>query len=143
VPDAVLYRWLRTAHVVVALAEQESSPIHIMEALAAGAPVVASDIPVHREVVEQVAGARLVFVSPTGSPIEVADAIVEAVDSVDAGVSAIQPALLPSFDDVVDQAWTVYRRLALPAPALDRPSRNGDVAGLSQRTRTSAQGGRE
>jgi hypothetical protein len=128
---------------VVALAEQESSPIHIMEALAAGAPVVASDIPVHREVLEQVDGARSLFVSPTGSPLEVADAIVEAVDFADRGVSPIPPALLPSFDDVVDQAWSVYRRLALPAPALDRPSRHGDVAGLPQRTRTTAQGGRE
>jgi glycosyltransferase involved in cell wall biosynthesis len=142
VRDAVLYRWLRTAHVVLALAQQESSAIHIMEALAAGAPVVASDIPVHREVVEQVDGGRVLFVSPTGSPLEVADAILEAVDSVVPGVSPILPVSLPSFDDVVDQAWSVYRRLALPAPALDRASRNGDVAGLPQRARTSVQGGR-
>jgi glycosyltransferase involved in cell wall biosynthesis len=77
VADLELYRWLRTARVVVALHDDHSSGIHVGEALAAGAPLVASELPVHREAAARFDGARVKFVSPRGSPFEVADAIPE------------------------------------------------------------------
>jgi glycosyltransferase involved in cell wall biosynthesis len=105
VADSELYRWLRTASVVVALAEQESSGLHLTEALCAGAQVVASDIPVHREAASH-AGAGVTFVSPAGSPLDVADQISEA-----AGLR-VPPQLrleLPTWDETVERTLAVYR----------------------------------
>jgi glycosyltransferase involved in cell wall biosynthesis len=111
VPDADLYRWLRTGHVLVALAEQQSSGVHVTEALTAGALVVASDTPVHREAAADVDGSRVIFVSPEGSPLEVADAISEA-----AGLDLRPPAQewhlpVPSWDSVVDRTLELYEGL--------------------------------
>jgi glycosyltransferase involved in cell wall biosynthesis len=105
VPDAEFYRWLRTARVVVALAELESSGIHVTEALCAGAQVVASDIPVHREAASYVAGARVVFVSPAGSPLDVADGIREAADL---SVTETLRLHLPTWDETVERILAVY-----------------------------------
>ena len=44
-----LYRWLRTATVFVTMSEIEATGITALEALSAGARVVASDIPAHRD----------------------------------------------------------------------------------------------
>ena len=46
VSDAVLNRWLRTARVVVTLAGERGSGSQVTEARAAGASVVASDLPI-------------------------------------------------------------------------------------------------
>jgi len=74
VSEPVLHRWLRTARVIVALAERANAGLPVLEALSAGAPVVASDIQVHHEAASYAAGGGLRFVSPEGSPLEVADA---------------------------------------------------------------------
>jgi glycosyltransferase involved in cell wall biosynthesis len=105
VADAELYRWLRTASVVVALADQEFSGQHVTEALCARAQVVASDIPVHRESAFD-AGVGVTFVSATGSPLDVADQISEA-----ASVSVPQQLRLelPTWDETVDRTLAVYR----------------------------------
>jgi glycosyltransferase involved in cell wall biosynthesis len=122
VPDAELYRWLRTGRVVVALAEQESSGAQLTEALTAGAPVVASDIPAHREAASYADGIGVKFVSPGGSPFEIADGIYEAAElRVPLGVRL----RLPTWDDVVDRTLSFYtvaihggRRAAGPEAAL-------------------------
>jgi glycosyltransferase involved in cell wall biosynthesis len=142
VSDAVLYRWLRTARVMVALAQQESSGVHILEAVAAGVPVVASDIPVHREVAEQIGEGRVIFVPPAGSPLEVADAIAEASHIAGLGDAPASSASMPSWDDVVDQAWSVYRRLTPPASAFARTMERDGVVSRSEQADTRAQGGR-
>jgi hypothetical protein len=95
----------------VALAEGQSSGLHVTEALTAGGVVVASDTPVHREAAADVDGSRVIFVSPEGSPLEVADAISEA-----AGVGlrpAAQEWHLPvrSWDSVVDRTLELYEGL--------------------------------
>jgi glycosyltransferase involved in cell wall biosynthesis len=104
-PEARRYRWLRTARVLVALAEHATSGIEVTEALSAGVPVVASDIPVHREAAARAGGPAVVFVSPEGSPLEVADAITAA-----ARLRAVLPApgSVPSWDAVADATLTLY-----------------------------------
>jgi glycosyltransferase involved in cell wall biosynthesis len=108
VPDAVLYRWLRTAAVVVAPAERQASGVQVLEAVAAGAPVVASATPTHLETAEYLEEAAVVLVSVTGSPLELADAI--------SRVSGARPrtstlAEVPSWDAVVERTFELYRRV--------------------------------
>ncbi|MBV9422797.1 MAG: glycosyltransferase family 4 protein [Solirubrobacterales bacterium] len=110
VGDAELYRWLRSAAAVVALHDDHSSGLHVAEALAAGASVVASELPVHREAAARFAGARVKFVS-RGSPFEVADAITELARPGACFASSAGRAVVPSPDRVVDRVWDLYRRL--------------------------------
>ncbi len=45
-------RWLRSAHAVVSMSEQEAFGLTALEGLAAGARAILSDIPAHREVLD-------------------------------------------------------------------------------------------
>ena len=49
VSDEDLRRWQRTAAVVVSLSTRESFGLSLAEGITAGAAIVASDIPAHRE----------------------------------------------------------------------------------------------
>jgi glycosyltransferase involved in cell wall biosynthesis len=124
VPDAELYRWLRTARVLVALADQASSGLQLLESLAAGVPAVASDIPVHREVASYADGAGVTFVSPAGSPLEIADAICDAARL---PVSSAARLRLPTWDRVVDQTLDIYKAVMLARPRA-AGSRARDIA---------------
>jgi glycogen synthase len=105
VADAELHRWLRTARVVLALSERDSSGLPLTEALAAGASVVASDIPIHHEAASLAPDAAVKFVPPVGSPLAVADAIYEVADR------DVTPRPQPRpWDHVVEQTLTVYTR---------------------------------
>jgi glycosyltransferase involved in cell wall biosynthesis len=108
VSDAVLYRWLRTACVVVTLPEQEASGAQVLEALSAGTPVVASNIPVHHEAASQGAGAGVTFISPDGSPLEVVDGIEEAAST---GVNSAGRTDLHPWEAAVDSILSLYERL--------------------------------
>jgi glycosyltransferase involved in cell wall biosynthesis len=127
VPDAVLYRWLRTAAVVVAPAERQGSGVQMLEAVSAGAPVVASATSTHREIAAYLESPAVVLVSPTGSPLEVADAISRVAGTRDR--STIQ-AEVPTWDAVVDRTLELYRQAAAahPMPVPDRwnPPRPAD-----------------
>jgi glycosyltransferase involved in cell wall biosynthesis len=120
VADAELYRWLRSARVVVALHEDHSSGIHLTEALAAGAPVVASEIPVHREAAARFHGARVKFVSPRGSPFEVADGIAELARTAARPALPKQGSGLPSEDLTIDRVWDLYDRMIHGADQIPR-----------------------
>jgi glycosyltransferase involved in cell wall biosynthesis len=110
IPDHELYRWLRTARVVLALSEQDTSGSQVSEGLSAGVPVVASDIPVHREAASHGHGAGVVFVSPEGSPLEVVDAISNAARI---RVSPATPLAVPTWSRMVDSSLALYERLAI------------------------------
>jgi glycosyltransferase involved in cell wall biosynthesis len=115
VSDGDLHRWLRTARLVVTLSEQEAFGLQVLEGVAAGAPVVASDIPAHREAGDYVSDLGVTFVSPEGSPLEVADAIRSAVT-----IPAVTPArAAPSWSNVVDATLALYEQL------MRRPPTNG------------------
>jgi glycosyltransferase involved in cell wall biosynthesis len=104
-PDAEVYRWLRTSSVVLALAQERSSALGVVEAVCAGAPVVASDIAVHREAAWYLGDSRVKLVSPYGSPLEIADAVAEA-----AGLR-MPPGMPPTgwtWDEVVDETLVIY-----------------------------------
>jgi glycosyltransferase involved in cell wall biosynthesis len=104
-PDVELYRWLRTARVLVALAEDQTSGLQLLETLAAGVPAVASDIVAHREASEYAHDGGVTFVAPAGSPLEIADAICEAARP------SVRPAVrtpLPTWDAAVEKTLAVY-----------------------------------
>jgi glycosyltransferase involved in cell wall biosynthesis len=113
IPDAELYRWLRTARVVVTLAEHHPSGHQVAEGLTAGTAVVASDTPVHREAASYGDGAGVVFVSPEGSPLEVADAISRASEMF---VQSAAPMPIPHWSGVVDSTLNLYEALTRRGP---------------------------
>lgn len=131
VADAVLYRWLQTARVVVTLAGERGSGSQVTEARAAGASVVASDLPIHREAAERPGGGRVIFVAPNGSPLDVADAIDEAarVSVLPSADGLSVPA--PSWESVVDSTWTLYRELIGADLPPARESGAGELVGLA------------
>jgi glycosyltransferase involved in cell wall biosynthesis len=74
-PDSVLRGWLRSAAVVLALSEREAYGMVLADALTAGTPVVASDIPAHREVAERSGSAAVALVPGPPEPAAVAAAV--------------------------------------------------------------------
>jgi glycosyltransferase involved in cell wall biosynthesis len=112
-PDAEVYRWLRTSSAVLALAQEKSSTLQVAEAVCAGSPVVASDIAVHREAVWYLGEPLVKLVSPYGSPLEIADRVAEA-----AGLR-VPPGMPPTawtWDDVVDETLVIYETVLDRAP---------------------------
>ena len=53
VGDDELHRWLRTAHVFVSMSEREAFGMAPVEAACAGARIILSDIPAHREIADE------------------------------------------------------------------------------------------
>ena len=101
-PWPEVYRWFRAADVFVTMSARESFGMTVVEALVAGANVVASDIAAHREV-EVCAGAPVLRVPVTASAGELAAAIQAALASPRPGIGR-----LPSWDDHVDTLLELY-----------------------------------
>jgi glycosyltransferase involved in cell wall biosynthesis len=111
VSDAVLYRWLRTARVVVTLPEEDGSGLQVREARAAGASVVASDLPTNRQAAKSPGTGHVIFVSPKGSPLDVADAIEEAARLTLLPNGKVHPVPADTCELVVESTWALYREL--------------------------------
>jgi glycosyltransferase involved in cell wall biosynthesis len=77
-PPSAVVRWMEAADVVVLPSLSEGRPNVILEALAAGRPVVASDIPGTRELVES---GRTGFLFPAGSARALADRLEQLMSS--------------------------------------------------------------
>ena len=123
-----LRRWLRTASVVATLAESETDIALLLEAVAAGAPVVAAATTAHTELVRYVPHGAVRMVSPRSSPLAVADTLEEMADRAPV---VTHPALLPSARDVADQLLALYEGSASElAPAGRR--RNGRAYGVGR-----------
>jgi glycosyltransferase involved in cell wall biosynthesis len=101
-----LYRWYASARVFCSMSTNEAMPVTILEMLAAGARIVASDIPAHRDIRER-----------TGGPITIVP--------LDASASALGAALeaacrepastgqhIPTWDEVTAETVEVYRDLS-------------------------------
>jgi glycosyltransferase involved in cell wall biosynthesis len=70
-----LWRWVKRANVFVSLSWYEGNPNTVLEAAACGCPVVLSDIPQHREILDNDSA----YFVPTSSPPETAGAILRAL----------------------------------------------------------------
>lgn len=110
IPTPDLHRWLKTATVFAGMSRREAFGITIVEALAAGAAVVASGIPAHREVAQATGGA-MSLLPPTSTPSALAAALRAAARR---GHPRCAPAGIASWDDVAARTLAVYRDLAAP-----------------------------
>ncbi len=105
-PD--LHRWLRTAGVLVSMSAHEAFGMAPVEAGAAGARTVLSDIPAHREIVREHLrdSARLVALDPgdpAGTPAALAGAVRDAL-----GAAPRVLVDVPDWDDVAARTRAVY-----------------------------------
>jgi glycosyltransferase involved in cell wall biosynthesis len=106
VSDDVRLRWFRTASVLVSMSRHESFGLTLTEALAAGTPVVASDIPAHREIAESQPPGAVRLVSPDTDPLELARVTRAAVEG-----GLPDRVVVSSWDDVTRQVLGIYERL--------------------------------
>jgi glycosyltransferase involved in cell wall biosynthesis len=104
VSDDDLYRWLRTASVYVSMSSNEAMPVTFIEALAAGARVVASDIPAHQDLVTKTRGA-ITLVPLAADPSAVAAAIEDRM------AAPVPTARVDSWDDVTNETLDLYREI--------------------------------
>jgi glycosyltransferase involved in cell wall biosynthesis len=107
VSEQDLYRWFRSTAVYVSMSSNEAMPVTFIECLAAGARVVASDIPAHRDLLTKTRGS-IKLVPLDASAQTVADAIREL---------AREPAAAPlidTWDDVAAATLDVYREAMAP-----------------------------
>jgi glycosyltransferase involved in cell wall biosynthesis len=104
-----LYRWYATAQVFCSMSTNEAMPVTILEMLAAGARVVASDIPAHRDIRERTGGS-IRLVPPGASPATLADALRAAHCEPPATNQRI-----PTWDEVTTETIDVYRELVASA----------------------------
>ena len=106
-----LYRWYASAKVFCSMSSNEAMPVTILELLAAGARVVASDIPAHRDIRDRTAGA-IELVPLDADPETLAAALGHAVNEPSAPAQRI-----PTWDEVTTSTLDVYRDLASAAVA--------------------------
>ncbi len=98
-----LDRWFRSADVFVSMSTIEAMGIASAEALQAGARVVASDIPAHRETAE-LGGERFALVARDAPPTELAAAIEAAATDTEKPLAGA----VPSWDEVVARTEALY-----------------------------------
>ena len=113
IDEGELRRWQRTATVTVCLSDQEAFGLVLAESLVAGSPVVASDIPAHREVAES-AGGRIVLVPAATSPGDLARHITGAVD---APVRGANGEGVLDWSEVAGRTQDIYRSVTSSAVA--------------------------
>jgi glycosyltransferase involved in cell wall biosynthesis len=113
IPDGVLHRWLRTASVFVSLSQREAFGMAPLEAAAAGARIILSDIAAHREIAAEYLGSAAVLLSdpaPRALTVEIARQL-----------SLARPprASVPTWDDVAARTADIYASVtATPAPTV-------------------------
>ena len=120
VPLDELRSWLRSAAVVVTLSEHEAFGLTVVEGLAAGARVVASDIAAHREV--RAYGAPWVdLVAPDADAATIGRVIRGALEA----PRPLRDLALPTWDDAASRVLAVYERVS-SRPTASRPSTTSD-----------------
>ena len=111
VGDEVLRRWFRTARVYVSMSSHEACGITLLEGLAAGAGVVAADIPAYRELATR-AGPGAVALTPLDTtPAALARAIRASAARTH---NTMLVANVPSWDAVAARTMLIYRAAACP-----------------------------
>jgi glycosyltransferase involved in cell wall biosynthesis len=102
-----VWSWMKRARVFVSVSHYEGMPNAVMEAMACGCPLVLSDIPMHREIVEP--GAAL-FVDPE-RPDEIADALAAVLADPDAARARAEVARKAALAWSIDAAAARYAEL--------------------------------
>lgn len=105
VDEESLRRWQRTAHVAVSLSTNESFGLSLAEGAAAGALVIASDLPAHRDMLSLIEASGE-FVSASASPREVAGALERSLAEPRGTVGAIKNR---TWRDVASEVESFYR----------------------------------
>jgi glycosyltransferase involved in cell wall biosynthesis len=104
VSEEDLYRWFASTDVYVSMSSNEAMPVTFIECLAAGARVVASEIPAHQDLVEKTRGSiRLVGLDASD------ETIARAIDELAAEPAA--QARIDTWDDVAIRTAAVYDEL--------------------------------
>jgi glycosyltransferase involved in cell wall biosynthesis len=103
VDDGRLDRALAESGVLATMSDREAFGLAVLDALAAGVPVVASEIPAHRELCDRYGGENMRLLPLDASPVELARAI-EAVMR-DRGSP---PETIPTWDRVANLTLGVY-----------------------------------
>ena len=117
----VLLGWYRSADVFVSLSRKEAFGLTLLEAAAAGAAVVASAIPAHREVAGYLGPERALLLPLEASSEQVAQAVTRAVQlGRRPGGADLK---LPSWDAVSEGALAVYQTLVSGRSSLRRTAR--------------------
>ena len=107
-PRDEVARWLRTCRCVVSMSEHEAFGIVGLEAVAAGATALLSDLPAHREVVELVGGTGARVVAPR----DLAEQLASCLDSPSAAPRAVR-----DWADVVDEHIRLYETVLRTRPS--------------------------
>ena len=102
VGDATLHRWLRTARVFVSMSHREAFGMAPLEAACAGARVVLSDIPAHREIIADYLGERAVVATDRSSS-ELASEIRRQLTA-----DTTVPVHIPDWADITARTLGVY-----------------------------------
>jgi glycosyltransferase involved in cell wall biosynthesis len=108
VDDETLGRWWASASVYATASRQEAYGIGLAEALLAGLPTVASDIPAHREVIERAGPGAAATLCPLEASDAVAaslyaDAMAKLLRVSGSGAERAARCSLPSADQITDQ----------------------------------------
>ncbi|HEY1833463.1 MAG TPA: glycosyltransferase family 4 protein [Solirubrobacteraceae bacterium] len=101
VSEQELYRWFRSCSVYVSMSSNEAMPVAFIESLAAGARVLASDIPAHRDLVKKTEGSIVLTALDTDP-----SALAERIEALAAQPAA--PARIETWDDVAERTLEVY-----------------------------------
>lgn len=117
VSDDDLRRWLRTATVLVSMSEQEAFGMVPIEAAAAGARVVLSDIPAHREIFTD-------YLTGCGVVVDGVTSLAEHITAQLAAGRLAAPAEVPDWPSVAGRTAGIYRQLTTPVehPSVERIS---------------------
>jgi glycosyltransferase involved in cell wall biosynthesis len=102
VSDQELANWYKTASVVISLSEHEAFGMVAAEALAAGVPVVLSDIPAHHDMADMGSPARVRIVAHEAGTAEIAAAIQAAIGA------ASTVSHVPDWTEVAQRTAQVY-----------------------------------
>jgi glycosyltransferase involved in cell wall biosynthesis len=103
VSEQELYQWFRSSSVYVSMSSNEAMPVAFIESLAAGARVLASDIPAHRDLVKKTEGS-IVLTALDTEPSVLAARIEELSGR------PVVPARIETWDDVAERTLEVYEQ---------------------------------